>query len=283
MLCTALISVSIRCADSDFFKPLQVRYRTSMLSVNYLVCLILSGIFVLLNEHNIGVLGDGGVTLGLGSLNGLFYLVSLMLMQINIKSSGVVLASVFSRLGGLIVPVFAAVLFFSEMPTSMQAAGTVISLIAIVMINMKEGGASGGVGKAAILSLMMLFFADGTASSMAKVFRGSAPDAMAPYFLLFTFASSLVLCSALCIKRHEKLGLPEIIFGTALGLPNFFASHFMLSALETVPAVVVYPIRGVGALVLITFAGVFIFKEQLSKMQWAALLLIFASIVLLSV
>ena len=80
----------------------------------------------------------------------------------------------------------------------------------------------------------------------------------------------------------ERIGWIDLIYGICIGVPNFFASRFMLRALAELPAVVVYPIRGVGGIVLIALVGVFFFKEQLKKHQWLAMAVVLAAIALLN-
>ena len=59
-------------------------------------------------------------------------------------------------------------------------------------------------------------------------------------------------------------------------------ARFVLRALDTVPAVVVYPSRSVGTIVVITIVGTMLFKERLSKQQIAAMGVILVSLVLLN-
>jgi len=67
-----------------------------------------------------------------------------------------------------------------------------------------------------------------------------------------------------------------------IGVPNFMQARFQLLALETIPAVVVYPVRSVGTILVITLAGVLMFREKLNKKQLAALVAILVSLVLLN-
>ncbi|MBQ7094502.1 MAG: hypothetical protein IJN84_08300, partial [Clostridia bacterium] len=66
-------------------------------------------------------------------------------------------------------------------------------------------------------------------------------------------------------------------------IPNFLSSRFLLQALAELPAVVVYPTRGVATIVLISLAGVLMFKERLSKRQWYAMGAILVSVALLNI
>ena len=85
------------------------------------------------------------------------------------------------------------------------------------------------------------------------------------------------------LLRGERPGKIELLYGVMVGLPNFLGSRFVLLALKSVPAVVVYPTRSVGVLVVITLIGTTVFKERLSKRQLAAMAVIIVSLVLLNI
>ena len=133
------------------------------------------------------------------------------------------------------------------------------------------------------LPLLLLLFADGMAASMSKVYEVFGVPELENHFLLFTFGSAFVLSILVVILKKERPGLPELLFGMMIGLPNFFASRFTLKALASIPAVIVYPSRGVGVILIITLAGLLFFKEHLKKKQWVALVLILAALVLLNI
>ena len=65
-----------------------------------------------------------------------------------------------------------------------------------------------------------------------------------------------------------KTAVPEILFGSLIGIPNFFSAKFLLGALTKLPAVVVYPSFSAATLLIITLSGVVVFRERLSKLQW---------------
>ena len=107
------------------------------------------------------------------------------------------------------------------------------------------------------------------------------PDAN--QFLFYTFAVALVLCTALVVYKKERPGVRELLFGTAIGIPNFFSAKFLLASLNSLPAVVVYPSFSVATMLIVTLTGVVAFRERLSKLQWAALSAIIVALVLLNI
>jgi len=271
ILCASALSIVMRLSEG------RIRARISMLAFNYMTCMLLAGT---------GAVGSGllpsvdgaGLTLGLGVVNGLFYMVSLVLMQHNIRRNGVILPTIFSKLGSLLVPVAVSMMAFGELPSVAQGVGTALAVVSIVLLC--GDGERGDVSSKGLLVLLLL--TDGVVGVLAKVFREMNPAALSNHFLLYTFASALILCIILAIIRKEKPGWREAAFGVMIGVPNFFASRFLLGALAEIPAVVVYPTRGMATLALVTLAGVCFFGEGLKKRQWAAFVVVLAAVALLN-
>ena len=93
---------------------------------------------------------------------------------------------------------------------------------------------------------------------------------------------TVLRCETVATSLDLKAGQLIDRTGVLLGLPNYFTSHFLLKALSEVPAVVVYPTRGVASIALIALAGVLLFKERLSMRQWISIFAIAAALVLLN-
>ena len=258
----------------------RVRGKTGVLAVNYLSCMGIAGAYIGFGQ--LVPRSEGfGLTLGLGAISGVFYLLGLLLMQYNIRKNGIVLSSVFSRVGDLLVPLLIAVCFFGEVPTAVQIAGAIIAIFSIITINYDKSYQSEQLHSVA--TLFFLFLADGFAGAMSKIFGEVGNSAFTPHFLFFTFASAFILCLILMIRRKEKIGKKELLFGVLIGAPNFFASRFLLAALEQIPAVIAYPTRGVAGIVVVSLAGIFLFGEKLKKRQWIALGAILVAITLLNI
>lgn len=255
----------------------QVKSKTSMLAINYLTCMLLSGAYMGF-DLSLSTPGSGR-TLLLGTIAGIFYVVSLLLMQFNIRKNGVILPSVFSRLGGLLVPLIAAVCFFDENPTTTQRIGSVIAGLSIIAISSSGDRSS----VTSIFSLLLLLILDGCATTMSTVYEKLGNSELNSQFLFYTFGTAFLICLILIIKNKESIGWKEILFGLGIGVPNFFASRCLLLALKTIPAVIVYPTRGVACIVVVSLAGLLLFKERLKKRQWAAMAAIIVAVVLLNI
>ena len=249
----------------------------TMLAANYLVCFLLAACYA--GFDRLFPAGDGLLpALGMGVFNGILYLGGFVMMQRSVKKNGVVLSSVFMKLG-LLVPMALSIFLFGEMPTVLQIAGFILAVLAIILINFKKDGSSA----TAVGGLLLLLLMNGGGDAMSKVFEEMGNPALSNQFLFYTFLAAFALCVLLVIFTREKPDITSILFGLLIGIPNFFSAKFLLMALQEVPAVIAYPTFSVAGLLVVTLAGVLFFKERLEKRQWVALAIIAAALVLLNV
>ena len=266
---SALISIIMRSSAS------RVSAKMSMLAANYLVCALLGAGYAgfdLIVPH-----AGFGTTVWLGVLSGVLYLLGFVAFQANTRSHGIVLTSVFSKLG-LLVPMVLSLVLFREIPSTAQWAGFCIAVAAIVLINWQKGGAVKGFG----ISLLVMLLFNGGADAMSKVYEVYGSASLSEQFLFYTFVVALVLCVALVLGKGEKPGVRDILFGAAIGIPNFFSSKFLLLALTKLPAVVVFPSFSIATMLIVTLSGILVFRERLRKAQWVALIMIIAALFLLN-
>ena len=163
-LCLAILS---SCAISLLMRlsGKKVTAKLSMLGVNYLICTLLSAAYAGFRLLQPQVSGFA-MTVAMGAVNGVLFLGGFMLCQWNTRKNGIVLTSVFMKLG-LLVPMAVSVLIFHDLPTGAQIAGFCLALIAIALLNVKKG--SGGNRLRWQLPVMLLMC--GGADAMSKVLR----------------------------------------------------------------------------------------------------------------
>ena len=271
IMSSTMISVVMRLSSD------KISANLSMLAVNYLICAVLGAGYAGFDLWLPAATGFS-LTVGLGVLSGVLYLSGFVMLQRSIRKNGIVLSSIFMKLG-LLVPIGMSLLIFHEIPTPAQILGFFIAVCAIVMINLKKDADAKGFG----LGLIALLLVGGGCDAMSKVFEVYGPANLSEQFLFYTFAVAFLLCAGIAAYGKERPGLRELMFGTLSGIPNFFSAKFLLLALGRLPAVVVYPSFSVATLLCITLAGVAVFRERLGKLQWVALTAIVAALVLLNI
>lgn len=269
ILSSAAISLVMRISTD------KVQGKMSMLGVNYLVCALLGAAYA---GFDLLPRAEGlSTAMLLGLVAGVLYLSGFVLFQWNTEHNGVVLTSIFMKLG-LLVPMVLSVVAFGEKPTWMQLTGFCIAIAAIVLINLKnERG-----GSRLRWQLWGMLLMCGGSDAMSKVYEALGPAALGDRFLCYTFSVSMLLCVGLVLLKKERPGLRELLYGATVGIPNFFSAKFLLLALAELPAVVVFPSFSIATMLIVTLAGVVFFKERLLKLQWVALVAIVAALLLLN-
>ncbi len=275
-LCLAILSSSA-IALLMRLSANKVTAKLSMLSANYLICALLGAAYAGFNLLQVQVPGFS-LTVILGLISGIVYLGGFVLFQWNTAKNGVVLTSVFMKLG-LLVPMVLSVLFFHELPTWAQILGFCIAILAIMLINFTGNGNTGRF-RWQLLAMLILC---GSSDAMSKVFKVMGPEILSNQYLFYTFFFAFLLCVGLVLYKKERPGIREFLFGAAIGIPNFFSSKFLLGALADLPAVVVYPSFSIATMLITTLVGVLLFKERLEKRQWLAVFFIVIALLLLNI
>lgn len=269
ILSSALVSVIMRLSGG------RIKNNLGMLTMNYIVCSVLAALFC-----NVGQFADPNLSTAvfMGGINGALYLAGFILMQINIPRNGVVLSSIFQKLG-LLVPIVVSVCFYQELPSVLQGVGFLLAVAAIVLMNYQKDSGNAGFK----LGLLGMLLACGMAEAMSKIFKEAGVPELEPQFLFFTFVCAMTLCFLCMIAKKQRIGLSELLFGTLIAVPNFFSSKFLMASLSSLPAVIVFPVFSVGTILVLTLAGVLLFRERITKQQWIAISMILVALVLLNI
>ncbi len=271
ILCSALISIILRMSESHLSNKMV------MFASNYLICVICSYCFM--NGNHVALSGSNFYfTLALGFISGILYLVSFLFTKMNMDHNGLVLTSTFTKLG-VLIPTLMAIVIFKEVPSFIQLIGISISIFAIIMIHFEKEAMNEGNKK---LWLIILLIMCGIVDSLTNIFKQYGHIDYENMYLFFTFLTAFIFAFILAITNKQKMSIKDVVFGILIGLPNYFSSKLVLMALDTLSAIVVYPVYSVGTLITITITGLLLFKEQLSKKKLFAIILIAISLCLLN-
>lgn len=270
---SAMVSVFMRASERS------VRNTMAMFTANYAVCLAISRFYM--GSARLFARSDGmGTAVGLGLASGFLYLASFILLQRSIHHNGVVLSSASMKLGAVLIPVLAAVLVFGERMKWPQLLGSILAVLAILLINIGKGDVRQG-GKKGLL--LVLLTANGLTDTMANIYQKTGTEALKDHYLCFTFLAALFLALTAALWKRDRARPGDIGWGLLIGVPNYYSARFTLLALEQVPAVVVYPVYSVGTIITITLVGLAVFRERLDRRKTAALGLILAALALLNI
>ena len=277
IISSSLVSIVMRVGER------KAKNNISMLSVNYFICMIVSLIYTFTGK-TFQIENGFNFAICLGGINGFFYIAGLVLFQNSVKNNGVVLSSIFMKLG-IMMPLIISIVLFQEIPTKIQVIGFVLAILAIVMINIKEKKTTAIVernSKSFKIGLILVLIGCGMADGMSKVYQELGTENFEELFLALTFITAFILSVILVKIKQQRFTKNEILYGIMLGIPNYFSARFLLKSLGQIPAVVAYPTFSIGTIAVITFTGMFIFKEKITKIQMVAIGIIAIAVIMLN-
>ena len=271
--------------------------RKALLGVNYVVCVALSLLVMIIGgwelpAFNLGeawgevreIFSANGEQLSLaeeklspagsllwsmlvGGFGGVLFFFGFLLYQIGIHRHGVSLAGAFIKLG-IIVPMSLSLVIWREYPGNWQWVGIGLALLAIALVFWPTGS---DWRKALKPVLLLLFLVGGGADFMSKLFQQYGLPEYRSHFFLFIFSSALFFSALAVWLSKQAVSWDDALTGLLIGVPNYFSLFFLVLALEQFSAVVVYAAFGAGTILLINLGGVVLFKEKLSRKEWAAM------------
>ncbi len=128
----------------------------------------------------------------------------------------------------------------------------------------------------------MLLIIVGLAEFSNKVFQKYGVLEAKSLFLFFVFTTALLISTWKTIREGKRPKFSNIIIGFAVGIPNFFASFFLILALSRLQTAVVFPLYSALTIVLISLSGWILFGEKLKKRKRFAVTLAAAALVLVN-
>lgn len=240
---------------------------------NYLAGMIFS-FFLLEDKSQILWLGDGGITLGIGVINGILYVAGLVLIQISIVRNGAPLSSTFNRLG-VLIPTILSAIFFLEIPGIVQMFGLLLAIAAIIYMN---GGSREDLPSFR-LGLILIFISGGLGDFTNKIYSMYYDSTAQKYFIMYTFFFAMLVSIIMFILDKGKMSLQDAIIGICVGVPNQLTTLLILQASMRLPAFIVYPTYSAGIIIFVNIINYLVYQEKLSKRQYIATTLIGIAIV----
>ncbi len=221
-----------------------------------------------------------GPFMWLGMIVGVLFVCSYVLMTLTFRQLGVTIPVSLMRLSA-VLPTFGSIIFFSEFPQPLQVLGIILAFLALPLTS-EERLVFTNPGKLLHNGFgwgLMLFLAFGTANFIFKIQSELFHSQNPYYFLAIIFFTAFLVSTIVAIAQKVTLSPTVIGYGVLLGALNVFTSYSLMRALQVLPGIVVYPINGVGTILLSALTSMILWKERLTRSSYAFIAL--ASIALL--
>ena len=204
--------------------------------------------------------------------------VSLAMVYFSIKAFEVAnlsVYSVFSMLGGMLLPFVLGVSFYSEKLTVFKGICCALIVFA-VLLNVKKGENK----KKALLYYMMVFFLNGMAGVISKIHQSSVyAHVNSSNFMFLSSIAAILIAGIWLLIAYKKIPLikgKELLYASGYGVFNGVGNWLLLISLIHLPASVQYPLVTGGVMVLSTVISA-IGKEKLVKRDYIAAAIAFVA------
>jgi len=211
-----------------------------------------------------------GAFLWLGMIVGALFVCSYVLMTLTFRQLGVTIPVSLMRLSA-VLPTFGSIIFFSELPQPLQVLGIILAFLSLPLTS-EERLVFTNPGKLLHNGFgwgLMLFLAFGTANFIFKIQNELFHSQNPYYFLAIIFFTAFLVSTIVAIAQHVTITPAVIGYGVLLGALNVFTSYSLMRALQVLPGIVVYPINGVGTILLSALTSMILWKERLTRSSYA--------------
>ncbi len=203
---------------------------------------------------------------------GTLFIIVFNLLATGAQKVGMAISTVANKMS-VVIPVIFAFIVFRDTVSTLKVTGILLAIIGVVLTS--TSGQKLSFDKKYLWLIIIIFIGQGIADCIfnyAQHFVVEAGDAKIFIASMFMAAcvTGLVMLVPKLINGTSKFQIKNIIWGIALGVPNFLTVYFFFQALESnfLEASQVYPILNMGVIVLSALSGFILFKEKLSMSNW---------------
>ncbi len=226
-----------------------------------------------------------------GILMGIIFCLTFYLYDISTRNFGISLTTLMTRIS-LILPTLVSYFFLGENLSLSGWVAIPLIIIAIYLL-VKQGNSNRFIvntkGKWYIAALpFIVFIGCGCADTLMKLIHYSYVDNVNENnaYTFVMYVSSLITSYISYRKMRESgkdtLSYKTVIWGTVMGVFNTINVYSILRALDSIPATIAYPTINMGIVLLSVIVGFFAFKEKITLMRGAGIVLAIIAIYLLS-
>ncbi|SFE97085.1 DMT family transporter [Flavobacterium xueshanense] len=271
IICSVTVGVLFKFARRYSINPIQI------VAWNYVFALILCYFFFSPDLTNLGTSAPWAIYIPIGILLPSIFL----FLAASIKQVGIVKTDAAQRLS-LFIPILAAWLLFKEDFNILKITALLIGFPALLLILSKPSEKT--ENKWIYPAVVLLGF-----GIIDILFKQIALYTSLPYttslFVVFGIALLIMIGAVVynVIVTKTPLKFKNIIFGGLVGIFNFGNILFYLKAHKAFaenPSTV-FAGMNMGVIVIGSLVGIFVFKEKLTKMNYAGLFLALIAIVLI--
>ncbi len=274
-----LLCILFTTLMTAFFKEAESR-KISLhwaIPINYLVCALIG--FAIEPESPISLLQNGIDFLFTIFFAGILFTCNFFLLGWNTRNSGLASSGVLSKMS-MVIPITFSAIFYAEAFTFFHVLSLAMAIVAVFLIHFQTKKKGTNLFHLS-LSGILLFVCTGTTDSLFKFVGMEFPQVTGWSFSVLCFSTAFLISIPFTVVKKIKPKKEDIMGGIFLGFFNFFALVCFLGALKLYSGPFLFPVNHTGVLVFSSLIAVGFYKEKLSLINYAGLLLATISILIL--
>jgi len=262
------------------------RFKTNLvklITVNYLVATILGFSF---NRYPISV--SGIITSHwflYALLVGLSFILMFFMIGYSVRISGVAVTTIAGKMS-MVIPVLFSILYFSEKTPPIKIAGLILATISVFLTVYRPISKKKNLWP--VLLPLTIFLGSGVTDSIVKYAQTYfVPNDMSLLFSAMVFLTALAIgLIYIILKRKtitQSITIAELTGGTVLGIANFGSLYYFIMALNNskLDSSVLFGLNNICIVLFSILVGSFVFKEKLSKLNFAGVIMAITAILIL--
>jgi drug/metabolite transporter (DMT)-like permease len=228
-----------------------------------------------------------------GFLMGGLFISLFNLIGITTQKDGVAVATVANKLS-LVIPVMLAVYLYGEVVQGYKMVGIIAALIAVVLTCYQPAAdRERMVGSTSrhfnYLLPVILFIGSGLLDSIINhVQKKYITEENSNAFLITGFFSAALIGAVVLMIQYSRekkfFATKNLLGGILIGIPNYFSIWCLMKFLKNSPwqSSAKIPVNNMGIVLFSSVVAWLLFKEKLSLINWAGILLSIAAIALIA-
>jgi drug/metabolite transporter (DMT)-like permease len=214
---------------------------------------------------------------------GVAFIMVFFVFAMSAQKVGVAITAVSSKMS-VVVPVSIGILAYNESLNMIKIMGIMVSLLAFYLTF--KTNEKNKAEKRFLLLPVILFMATGTNDTFTKhatmFYVGQEPMLFLATVFLVSLLVGLVMIGFSMRKQTFDFSIRNVLAGTWLGLLNFGSSYFFLRGLGIFESSVFFPVFNVSIVSMSALAGLILFHEKLSLVNWGGIFLAICAILLIT-
>ena len=280
ILCSVLLFLAFRSYKTFKINTLQA------VVVNYYICVV-TGWITFGKTNQLSLISFENPWFKYTLMLGAAFMLIFFLVALTTQLVSVTVGSLASKTSLVIPVVFSLYVFKTQQKAFdwINYTGIMLALVAIVLSTIKKNestpeksGSNTYNGRNFLLALSVFLLSglsDTTLNYLNYAHIRPETNAM---FLIILFGVAALTGTLFVIFRvlagRDKLQMRNLVGGIYLGIPNFFSLYFLLKALSAFnnDGAFIFPILNIGIILFSSILAVILFKERLSRMNQAGIL-----------